>query len=62
MGFGYSHKYVSHFYFPQLFRHGPRTPVSTYPNDPYIKSIKSGWRRLKISDIGQVYYVCLNSI
>jgi len=48
MGFGYSHKYVSHFYFPQLFRHGPRTPVSTYPNDPYINETYEpfGWGAL----------------
>ncbi|XP_061391753.1 lysosomal acid phosphatase-like [Musca vetustissima] len=32
----------------QLFRHGPRTPVNTYPNDPYINEtfFPYGWGHL----------------
>uniref|UniRef100_A0A1I8M673 Histidine phosphatase superfamily (Branch 2) n=1 Tax=Musca domestica TaxID=7370 RepID=A0A1I8M673_MUSDO len=32
----------------QLFRHGPRTPVDTYPNDPYINEtfFPYGWGHL----------------
>lgn len=37
----------------QLFRHGPRTPADTYPNDPYINETFEpyGWGHItNVSD------------
>jgi len=41
-------KYLFSFNFRQLFRHGPRTPVTTYPTDPYINEtfMPYGWGAL----------------
>lgn len=32
----------------QVFRHGPRTPADTYPNDPYVNETFApyGWGQI----------------